>query len=67
MGEEVTSPEIKIVAQPDGYSVWELFGWNYNGPDWIVPLYKRIAVFEQREEAEAFVAMIPIPIPEPPF
>ena len=63
----MTSPDIKIEPQADGYSVWELYGYNYNGPDWIVPLYKQIAVFDNMNEAEAYVSMIPIPIPEPPF
>lgn len=63
----MSTPEIKIDKQYNGYGVWELYGWNYNGPDWIVPLYKRIALFENKEDAESYVSMIPIPIPEPPF
>lgn len=63
----MNSPDIKIEAQADGYGVWELYSYNYNGPDWLVPLYRRIALFDQRDEAEAFAAMIPIPIPDPPF
>lgn len=33
--------------------VWELWGWNYNGPGWVTPLWKKEAEFGTQEQAEA--------------
>ena len=38
------------------YGVWFLYGYNYNGPDWLVPLRKQVAEFDTLAEAQQAAA-----------